>query len=138
MELERKNRLKEKIEISHKRIDNIEETLGAFEKEISKLACYKAFQELIEALTDIIAMLLSDKNKTVEDDYTNIEKIKEVIEFEKRDVEILKEANGLRNRLVHKYNRTDDETAKESITTLLPEVKRILDKFEEEIKNEKI
>ncbi len=63
----------EKIEIVDKRINNIEETLEEFKKETTKLACYKAFQEVVEALTDIIAMLIADSNKTVEDDYSNIE-----------------------------------------------------------------
>ena len=123
MEKERRARCKEKIEIALKRIHNVEETLKEFENETFKLACYKAFQETTEAITDIIAMVLIDKKKNVEDDYTNIEKIKETINFDNNDISVLKEANGLRNRIVHKYNRTDDAIAKESINNLVPKNK---------------
>lgn len=45
------------------------------------------------------------------------------------DAKILREANGLRNRVIHKYNKTDDNTAKESIINLLPHLKEILEKL---------
>ena len=53
------------------------------------------------------------------------------MELKENDTKILKEANGLRNRIVHKYNRTDDEIARESIESMLPEIKRRINKFEE-------
>jgi uncharacterized protein YutE (UPF0331/DUF86 family) len=43
--------------------------------------------------------------------------------------EILKEANGLRNHLIHRYNRRDDQLARQSMAELLP---GILD-FAEEV-----
>jgi uncharacterized protein YutE (UPF0331/DUF86 family) len=64
MEKERINRYKDKFDFSIKRLDQAEEWLSD-EDEKSKLACYKAFQEAIKALTDIFAMFLSDNNKTV-------------------------------------------------------------------------
>lgn len=136
MEKERLKRYKEKIELVEKRISNIEETLQTFEKETSKLACYKAFQEVVEIITDIIAMILIDKNKVVNDDYANIEKINEIILFSKEEISILNEANGLRNRVIHEYNKTNDKTAKESINKLLPELVKIINKFEKFIEED--
>ena len=39
------------------------------------LASKKAFQEAVEAITDILAMILSDMKLEARDDYSNIEKI---------------------------------------------------------------
>ena len=128
--MERKKRYKEKIELADKRIAEIEEWLPSVEDERSKLASYKAFQEVSEAISDIIAMLLKDKGKLVEDDYKNIESLKTLKIIDENDVKILEDANGLRNRIIHKYNKTDDEIAKESIKSLLPHIKFILKKLE--------
>ena len=128
--MERKKRYKEKIELADKRIAEIEEWLPSVEDERSKLASYKAFQEVSEAISDIIAMLLKDKGELVEDDYKNIESLKTLKIIDENDVKILEDANGLRNRIIHKYNKTDDEIAKESINSLLPNIKSILKKLE--------
>ena len=137
MDKERKKRYEEKIELGLSRIDIIEETINEFENEKLKLASYKAFQEVVECVTDVIAMILIDKDKVVEDDYTNTEKIKEIVIFKDEEIKIIKEANGLRNRIIHKYNRTDDSIAKESIINLIPKLEIILNKFKKYIKDEK-
>ncbi len=137
MDKERKKRCKEKIALANDRLNLIEETLSEFEDEKLKLACYKAFQEAVEVVTDLIAMILVDKNKIIEDDYSNINKIKNLLNLSEEETIIIREANGLRNRLVHKYNRTDDNTAKESIINLLSKLKIIIDKFEKIIENAK-
>lgn len=79
-------------------------------------------------------MFLKDKNKVVEDDYANIDKLEDIKIIAKDDVIVLREANGLRNRVIHKYNKTDDNTAKESILNLNPKLEEILEKFKEAIK----
>ncbi len=43
-----------------------------FFDEKTKLACYKALQEIIEACMDIVAMIVKDINEIPKDDYTNI------------------------------------------------------------------
>ncbi len=130
--MERKKRYQEKIELAEKRILEAEEWIP-LQDEKSKLAAYKAFQEIVEAISDIIAMLLKDKGKLIEDDYKNIEKITQLKMLDEKDAKILEDANGLRNRIIHKYNRTDDAIAKESIQNLLPQLKTILKKFEHAI-----
>ena len=116
--IHREKRYKEKFELARERIGDVEILLGDFDNKFSRLACYKAFQELVESIFDIIAMLLKDHGKTVEDDYTNVEKL-ERIAINKKDADILREANGLRNRIIHRYNRVDDMIAKQSMENLL-------------------
>jgi len=124
----REKRYKEKIELGEKRIIEIEEWISA-DDEKTKLACYKAFQELAEISSDLIAMQIKDKGKLVEDDYKNIEKLKEIGIIDEKEMKLLEDTNGLRNRIIHKYNKTDDSLAKESIKTLLPHLKNILKKL---------
>jgi uncharacterized protein YutE (UPF0331/DUF86 family) len=47
------------------------------EEERTRLAIYKAFQEIVEALFDIIAMKLVDLKIPPKDDYTNIKILEE-------------------------------------------------------------
>lgn len=46
----------------------------ALEDKKTKLAVYKAAQEAIEAMCDIIEMCLKDNGIPLKDDYTNIER----------------------------------------------------------------
>jgi len=88
----------------------------------TKLAVYKAFQEIVDATMDICAMLCKDMGIPPSDDYTNIEKLyeKKIINTSLKDA--LFRSNGLRNRLIHHYNKLDDTIAYESITELIPKI----------------
>ncbi|GCC10571.1 hypothetical protein IPdc08_00601 [archaeon] len=85
----------------------------------TKLAIYKAFQEAVEAGTDIVAMMVNDYGDVPQDDYTNLDILynKNIISSELRNT--LKEANGLRIRVVHDYNDIIDEIVYVSIMRLL-------------------
>jgi len=125
------NRLKRywgKTELILNRIAEIREWSGISTKDFikderTKLATYKAFQEVVEASMDITAMLCKDLKIIPKDDYTNIESLKGKI-FQEDMEGALIQCNGLRNRLVHHYNKTDDLLAFESIKGILPEVER--------------
>lgn len=125
MEIERAKRYRDKMNIILKRNDEINDWIGGYNSEDfvhdekTKLATYKAFQEIVEASMDCIAMACKDEKIVPKDDYTNIESLG-VIEEGMRS--ILIEANGLRNRLVHRYNHTDDILAFENMLGLLPGV----------------
>ena len=67
----------------------------------------------------IIAMACKDEKIAPKDDYTNIEKLEFIDERMKK---VLIEENGLRNRLVHRYNQSDDLIAFVSIKELLPKI----------------
>ncbi len=66
-------------------------------------------QIAIEATMDIIAMLVKDKGATVSDDYHNIEKLQELKIITRTESVELKHLNGLRNAIVHKYNKFEEE-----------------------------
>ncbi|MEA3457850.1 MAG: DUF86 domain-containing protein [Candidatus Thermoplasmatota archaeon] len=126
MDKKRMKRYKEKIMIIEKRRDNIFSWISD-EDEKSVLAIYKAFQELVESFTDIFAMMLKDLGEIVEDDYSNIEKLGEAGVFDEKQEAVLKEANGLRNRLVHEYNGLERKTAIHSINDVNAECDHILE-----------
>lgn len=136
MNLERIDRYKDKMDLIEKRIQEIEEwtdiTREEFlEDERTKLAVYKAFQELAESCMDIIAMACKDMKILPKDDYINIEKLSLKIKFNKR---VLQETNGLRNRIIHRYNRTDDTIAFQSIQELIPAINVFIEVIKKWIK----
>lgn len=136
MDRERCDRYKDKLELIEKRLQEIEEWTDISSEEFiydekTKLATYKAFQEISESCMDIIAMACKDLKILPKDDYTNIEKLNSKLNIDKRR---LQEINGLRNRLIHRYNRTDDTIAFESIHELLPEINTFIEVISKWIK----
>ena len=133
MEIERAKRYRDKINIILKRNDEINDWIGGYDiedfihDEKTKLATYKAFQEIVEASMDCIAMACKDEKTVPKDDYTNIESLGFIEEGMRS---ILTEANGLRNRLVHRYNHTDDIIAFENVKDLLPWIMEFVDVVE--------
>ncbi len=108
-----------------RRMANIESWLPSQDEERTRLAIYKAFQEIVEAFFDVLSMKLVELKIPPKDDYTNILLIEEKGLIDKDTSSILRSANGLRNRLVHNYNKISDKLALESIKTLLPKLAKI-------------
>ena len=136
LDLNRSKRYKDKISLAEKRLDEIDDWKSDFHKDDkSKLACYKALQEIIESYMDILAMRITDAKEIPKDDYTNIDFAfeKEIIDLKIRNA--LKEANGLRNRLVHEYNGLNDELAFKSMIKLLPDIEKFLENINTWLKN---
>lgn len=106
----RLKRYHDKIAIVEKRQGNISSWIHQTDEK-SVLALYKAFQEIVEAFTDICAMILKDMKELVKDDYANIDRLSEMNIFDRTEAELLKESNGLRNRLIHEYNGLERSTA---------------------------
>jgi len=129
----RRKRYMQKLHHGRQRIELVEE----WQKEkISEhetknlLAIEKAAQEVIEAATDLIAMILKDKSIPPTDDYTNIDRILE-LEFITKEVGgSMREANGLRNRLIHVYNDVDVGVLLQSIKRVLPGIAKFFDEVE--------
>ncbi len=123
MKTDRVTRYKDKLNLATKRAEQIEFWLSPISREEfleddkTRLASYKAFQEMVEACLDIVAMMVKDSGVVPKDDYSNLENLGEL---HKKTKKILIEANGLRNHLVHRYNRMDDLLALESMKALLP------------------
>jgi len=62
-------------------------------------------------------MMCKDTGIRPQDDYSNLERLETL---SPRSRKVLIEANGLRNHLVHRYNKRDDLLALESMKDLLP------------------
>lgn len=116
-----KKRLMEKVETVVERVEFIEEHLSdeIFGDRILRKAIYKEFQEAVEAASDVCAMVRRGLNSSAKDDYSNIDFLIERDILEERVGEKLKEANGLRNRLIHGYDGVNDETACDAIKELV-------------------
>jgi len=109
------NELEDRIEFLRENLRDKEEFLSS---RILRKACYKEFQEAAEIVSDLLAMIVKDSGRFVEDDYTNLEAVSRIIGLE--DIEKdLRSVHGLRNVLVHGYNKVDDELAFDSMVKSL-------------------
>jgi uncharacterized protein YutE (UPF0331/DUF86 family) len=119
---ERSGRYKDKLDIVFKRAVQAQRWLDEIspddflEDDKTKLASYKAFQEAVEACLDLAAMMCKDDGIRPQNDYSNLERLESLSIISRK---VLIEANGLRNHLVHRYNRRDDLLALESMKDLL-------------------
>ncbi len=129
----RKKRYMQKILHGRNRIELVEvwqqEKISEHETK-SLLAIEKAAQEVIIVSTDLMAMILKDSTIPPTDDYTNIARVLELGLITKEVGAILKEANGLRNRLIHVYNDVDIDILLESIKRVLPGLTEFLNVVE--------
>ena len=118
-------RIMEKMEILIDRIEFINENISdeMVENRILKKALYKEFQEAIEAMRDICALIRRGLNSSAKDDYTNIDFLVEKKVIDSKTGKKMKEANGLRNRLVHEYDGLNDMLAYESMKELVNHLK---------------
>lgn len=132
MDQERKDRYLDKLYwIQHR-----SELINTWQEELSDfhpvpdtktvLAIFKAFQEITEAFMDCIAMYLRDNNIPPRDDYSNIDKTDI---FSPEQKKLLREMNGLRNRIIHRYNGTDEKLAIQGIFEVLPEINMLRENF---------
>ena len=112
-----------KIEHGRNRIALIRSWLGEEDPQRdikTVLAISKAFQEVAEVSVDLIAMLLKDNSLLPLDDYTNIDRVLEIGVLSADQGPMLRETNGLRNRLIHVHNGLSVDVLLESIKRLLP------------------
>lgn len=120
------------------KVEFIKENLGEEEEflkdRILRKAMYKEFQELVEIVADLSAMVVKDHGEVVEDDYSNLEKMSRILKS-KGLIDDLKEANGLRNILVHEYNGVIDQQAYKSIKGLIPSIERLGEELEKWLKS---
>ena len=135
METGRLRRYKDKIDLIIQRTSEFKDWSWDFFKEAkSKLACYKAFQEIAESVFDIAAMAVKDAGQMPTDDYGNADRLVSLKIIDTNLKQALNEANGLRNRIVHEYNGLQDKRALGSIEAILPQVKVFVDKVQEWVK----
>ena len=95
--------------------DYIQELPLEPKNELEKRGIFYSLQTSIEAMTDLIAMLVKDLGIQVKDDNINISEIVKVRNLDFELGEKLKKANGLRNIIVHRYNEIDEQIILESV-----------------------
>jgi uncharacterized protein YutE (UPF0331/DUF86 family) len=83
--------------------------------EVTERALLHSLQVCVEVSMDVVAMLMRDMGLVVEDDYTNIEKLTKEMVMDKEEGETLKDYNGLRNAIVHRYNHMDMKYVEEGL-----------------------
>lgn len=83
--------------------------------ELEKRGIFYSLQTSIEAMVDLIAMLVKDLGIQVKEDNINISEIVKVRNIDFELGEKLKKANGLRNIIVHRYNEIDEQIILESV-----------------------
>jgi len=105
--MDRKEQYKRKLDFIIEKIHNLPNVEN--QDEIYIDALFYRLQVAIDASMDVIAMLCKDLGIKVRDDYTNIDKIKELNVFSLELVKKLRKYNGLRNVLVHKYNKIEED-----------------------------
>ena len=127
MEEERIMRYNDKLEYLNQTIENLNNWTESIDlKEFierlelqKQYGIYHAFQIGIEIITDLVSMIVKDVKLIPKDDYSNINIIKNK-KIISADLAVkLREANGLRNRIIHDYNGLDNEIAYNRLTNLL-------------------
>ncbi|ALM74409.1 type VII toxin-antitoxin system HepT family RNase toxin [Thermococcus barophilus] len=101
--------------------------------EVTQRALLYSLQLCVDIAMDVVAMLTKDLGITVEDDYTNIERLLKKGVISKNEAELLKRFNGLRNAIVHKYDRLNLTVVKEGlhkIDELYKVVVKLIEKYE--------
>ncbi len=71
-------------------------------------ALFYRLQVAIDATMDIIAMLCKDLGIRVQDDYHNLAELEKIAVFPPQLSVYLNKLNGLRNAIVHKYNKLEE------------------------------
>lgn len=98
-------------------------------------ALFYRLQISIDATMDVIAMLCKDLGISVKDDYKNIDELEILNLFEMKTLEDLRRwnglRNGLRNVLVHKYNKIENEIIFKNKAQVIKSLKEFVKKAEE-------
>lgn len=132
MDAHRAARYLAKTQHARERLGQVAEWIARASTEpMARLATYKAFQEASEAAADLAAMMRVDSGDTPQDDRANFGALAERGEVARDAAARLQEATGLRNRLVHEYERLDDTVALRSIALLAPSVAAFLQEVDE-------
>lgn len=95
-------------------------------------ALFYRLQVSIDAAMDIVAMLSKDLGITVKDDYSNIDELENLKIFPGEFLNEIRRLNGLRNVLVHRYNKIEEDlivTEKDHFVEVLKEFIKIVEKL---------
>lgn len=117
----RRQRYRDKLAHADERLADLEAWIDKVpESKVHRLAVYKVVQEIVEAITDVVAMAVRDGGDLPAADYANIDHLEQAGRLSGPSAAALREANGLRNRIVHEYNGFWDQIGLDSIERLMP------------------
>lgn len=105
--MNRKDQYKRKLEFIIDKITNLPEKID--ENYFFLDALFYRLQISIDATMDVVAMLCKDLGITVKDDYSNLDALDELSIFSPNLIKRLHQWIGLRNVLVHKYNKIEED-----------------------------
>jgi len=88
------------------------------ENDVTERALLYSLQVSIEISMDIVAMKLRDMGLKVDDDATNIDKVAGQGIITQGEADFLKEINGVRNFIVHRYNQVDMDIINEALSKI--------------------
>ncbi len=133
--MKRKDQYSRKLEFIIDKIsllpDNIEENIFYID------ALFYRLQISIDAAMDIVAMLCKDLGITVRDDYSNIDELESLNIFQMDLLKDLRRLNSLRNVLVHRYNKIEEERIIQEKNNFADILKKFVKEVEKVI-NEKL
>ena len=127
-----------------KRIDQYQRKLEFIVDKISTLpdnlheniflmdALFYRLQVSIDAAMDLVAMICKDLGITVRDDYSNIDELEYLDLFPKILLNELRHLNGIRNALIDRYNKIEEEQIvkeKEHFVDILKQYVKLVEKF---------
>ncbi len=82
---------------------------------ITERAVLYSLQVCVEVSMDLVAMKTKDSGLLVEDDYSNIERLVDEDIINEEEGDTLKQFNGIRNAVVHKYDKLDMKIIKQAV-----------------------
>ncbi len=131
MEARIRERILQRSEVLIDRIEFIERHLSdaVMSDRILRKALYKEFQEAVETVTDICALIRRMLHSSAQDDYTNLDYLVTEGIIDPETGKDIRSANGLRNRLIHEYDGINDHIAYTAMQRLMPHLRR----FSEEV-----
>jgi len=116
--------------------ENLDKYLRNLEK---RLACERAFEKIIESVIDLCFIFIKEKNFKMpecDEDVFNIlfqEKVISEVLSKK-----LQDAKGMRNFIIHQYEKVDDELVFEAIQKeIFDDVNYFINQIEQELKTKK-
>ena len=95
-------------------------------------ALFYRLQVSIDAAIDIVAMLSKDLGITVKDDYSNLDELENLNIFPGDFLNEIRRLNGLRNVLVHRYNKIEEDlivSERDHFVEVLKEFIKIVEKL---------
>jgi len=116
----RRKRYLEKLEAFEEEMEFIEAKAKTLvvEDDVTKRALLYALEVCVDVVLDVVAMATKDLGLTVEDDYTNVEKLEKEKVLTKKESELIRRFNGLRNAVVHKYNQLDLDAVRRGLNKI--------------------